>query len=319
MSEAFKQRLQDLQNMQQGISPSGTTDTVYLSNIGGRYSTQPGIFDVGGRGNAIKFYSLSDEEKAKAIQDINQEAETKRKLSFLPFFNTETARINPGLISQQNTNSTTQSTNTGTNQVDNQVQQTNDTNPQNIFGERLAQAFFPGMPQSNKNLINAAILRGSLELLKPRQPGENLASQLGRGLEAGTQFGKDIQKRQLEALATQASLLKAQQGKMPSQVTITENKLDSFKDLANVLRKTSPTFEKNLGSIQSKIGDMFGPEADTLKAIATEAIGRQSANPRLTPEQALEEAAVSILGGNISSMSVSQTEPTEDQYSKVNR
>ena len=48
MSEAFKQRLQDLQNMQQGISPAGTTDTVYLSNIGGRYSTQPGIFDVGG-------------------------------------------------------------------------------------------------------------------------------------------------------------------------------------------------------------------------------------------------------------------------------
>lgn len=46
---------------------------------------------------------------------------------------------------------------------------------------------------SNKDLINAAILRGSLELLKPRQPGENLASQLGRGLQAGTETAKLLQ------------------------------------------------------------------------------------------------------------------------------
>lgn len=221
---------------------------------------------------------------------------------------------NTGIISNANAGSTNVNpvvTNTTT---DNE-----DKEPQNIFGERIAQALFPGISQDNKQLINAAILRGSLELLKPRQPGENLASQLGRGLQAGTQLGADIQKRQLEALTTQAALLKAQQGKMPSQVTITENKLDSFKDLAGVLRKTSPTFEKNLGAIQSKIGDMFGPNADTLKALATEAIGRQSANPRLSPEQALEEAAVSILGGNISSISVSQTEPTEDKFAGAGR
>jgi len=255
MSEAFKQRLQDLQDMQKGISPSGTTDTVYLSNIGGRYSTQPGIFDVGGTGNAIKFYSLSDEEKAKAIRDINQKTETKRKLSFLPFFNTETTRINPGLISQQNTNSTTQSTNTGTNQVDNQVQQTNDTNPQNIFGERLAQAFFPGIPQSNKNLINAAILRGSLELLKPRQPGENLASQLGRGLEAGTKVGADVQKRQLEALTTQAALLKAQQtGK---QVSVTKEKRQLFEQVIDPLYNADPEFRDDLETLKRQTGDVW--------------------------------------------------------------
>lgn len=46
---------------------------------------------------------------------------------------------------------------------------------------------------SNKDLINAAILRGSLELLKPRQPGENIASQLGRGLQAGAEVGKSLQ------------------------------------------------------------------------------------------------------------------------------
>ncbi len=47
---------------------------------------------------------------------------------------------------------------------------------------------FPGIDQSNKQLINAAILRGSLELLKPRQPGENFASQAARALEAGIKF-----------------------------------------------------------------------------------------------------------------------------------
>ena len=44
------------------------------------------------------------------------------------------------------------------------------------------------MPQifnpTNKQLIDAAILRGSLELLKPKQPGENLASQASRSLDA---------------------------------------------------------------------------------------------------------------------------------------
>jgi hypothetical protein len=54
----------------------------------------------------------------------------------------------------------------------------------NIFGDVLG-TVFPGIDQSNKQLINAAILRGSLELLKPRQAGENFASQAARALEAG--------------------------------------------------------------------------------------------------------------------------------------
>ena len=46
---------------------------------------------------------------------------------------------------------------------------------------------------SNRDLINAAIFRSSLELLKPRQPGENIASQLGRGLQAGAETAKSLQ------------------------------------------------------------------------------------------------------------------------------
>ena len=53
---------------------------------------------------------------------------------------------------------------------------------------RFEQVLFPGISgqATNKELINAAILRGSLELLKPKQPGENFASQAARALEAGT-------------------------------------------------------------------------------------------------------------------------------------
>lgn len=53
---------------------------------------------------------------------------------------------------------------------------------------RFEQVLFPGISgqATNKELINAAILRGSLELLKPREPGENFASQAVRAIEAGS-------------------------------------------------------------------------------------------------------------------------------------
>ena len=60
-----------------------------------------------------------------------------------------------------------------------------------LLSDETAGTFFPflgmagGKAPSNRDLINAAILRGSLELLKPRQPGENLASQASRALQAG--------------------------------------------------------------------------------------------------------------------------------------
>ena len=148
---------------------------------------------------------------------------------------------NTGIISNANAGSTNTNpvvTNTTTNNEDKE--------PQNIFGERIAQALFPGISQDNKQLINAAILRGSLELLKPRQPGENLASQLGRGLQAGTQLGANIQKRQLEALATQAALLKAQQtGK---QVSVTKEKREIFENVIDPLFAADQEFRTDIES-----------------------------------------------------------------------
>ena len=49
--------------------------------------------------------------------------------------------------------------------------------------------------QTNKQMIDAAILRGSLELMKPRQPGENLASSLQRSIKAAGGPSQDFAAR----------------------------------------------------------------------------------------------------------------------------
>ena len=69
------------------------------------------------------------------------------------------------------------------------------------------------MPQAinkqvtNKQLIDAAILRGSLELLKPRQAGENFASQAGRALSAASEVAKQSgSSEQLDLMLKQIEL-----------------------------------------------------------------------------------------------------------------
>jgi hypothetical protein len=83
-----------------------------------------------------------------------------------------------------------------------------------LLSDKTAGTFFPylgmagGKAPSNRDLINAAILRGSLELLKPRQPGENLASQASRALQAGQEPLKTMAALKLQQRkATQAGQL----------------------------------------------------------------------------------------------------------------
>jgi len=59
--------------------------------------------------------------------------------------------------------------------------------PEKDVDPRLLQVLFPniGGKATNKELINAAILRASLEMLKPRATNENFASSAQRALEAG--------------------------------------------------------------------------------------------------------------------------------------
>ena len=66
------------------------------------------------------------------------------------------------------------------------------TGLETLLGNVVMPGQIGGKP-TNKQMIDAAILRGSLELLKPRQAGENFASQLARGLQAGAEVGKSLQ------------------------------------------------------------------------------------------------------------------------------
>mgnify|MGYP003624816993 CR=1 FL=1 len=63
--------------------------------------------------------------------------------------------------------------------------------PEKDIDPRLLQVLFPniGGKATNKELINAAILRASLEMLKPRATNENFASSAQRAIKAGATVG----------------------------------------------------------------------------------------------------------------------------------
>ena len=63
--------------------------------------------------------------------------------------------------------------------------------PEKNVDPRLLQVLFPniGGKATNKELINAAILRASLEMLKPRATNENFASSAQRAITAGATVG----------------------------------------------------------------------------------------------------------------------------------
>ena len=109
----------------------------------------------------------------------------------------------------------------------------------NIFGDTIANALFPygaiaqGKMPSSKDMINAAILRGSLELLKPRQPGENLASQASRALEAG-----------IKPAATLADY----------QLQMAKIKAAGQDDYVQTVKLLSDQFDKDLATISKSVG-----------------------------------------------------------------
>ena len=127
---------------------------------------------------------------------------------------------------------------------------------------------------TNKQLIDAAILRGSLELLKPRQPGENIASQAGRALQAGSQFGKDVFEQQQSALETLLKQQKLAQGSIRPQVTITAAKIMGFRDVGKALFENNEDFKNIVKNLTGS--DIFNANNPKIKSITTNAISYQS-------------------------------------------
>ena len=122
---------------------------------------------------------------------------------------------------------------------------------------------------TNKQMIDAAILRGSLELLKPKQPNENFASQASRALEAAGQPAKTL-------AAAQAAEAAARAKGMRPQVSITTPKLFVFKNVASNLFDNNEIFRKTVELLTDD--GIFRMKSPTIQALAGNAISYQSEN-----------------------------------------
>ena len=132
------------------------------------------------------------------------------------------------------------------------------------------------MPQSltyksggptNKQLIDASILRAGLELGRGRMPGESFGGALQRGAEAMSIPGKTLADYQAAQAAARAK------GMQP-QVTINAPKMLGFRKVGNTLYKINEDFRNIVKDLTGK--GFFDTEAAAIAAITNNAIGIES-------------------------------------------
>ena len=147
-------------------------------------------------------------------------------------------------------------------------------NPQglNNIETLLGYAYMPQvMTQNptNKQMIDAAILRAGLEMGKGRQPGETFGGALARGAEAAGQPAKTL-------AAAQAAEAAARAKGMRPQVSITTPKLFVFKNVASNLFDNNEIFRKTVELLTDD--GIFRMKSPTIQALAGNAISYQSEN-----------------------------------------
>ena len=105
------------------------------------------------------------------------------------------------------------------------------SNIETLFGYAYMPQVMTQNP-TNKQMIDAAILRAGLEMGKGRQPGETFGGALARGAEAMSIPAKTLAE-------AQAALAKVK-GKTPSQVSMTEEKALGFESAVKSLYDINP-------------------------------------------------------------------------------
>ena len=170
---------------------------------------------------------------------------------------------------------------------------TPDVDPKNPTGlsniqTLLGNAYMPqvmnygaGKGPSNKQMIDAAILRAGLELGKGRLPGENFGAAFNRGMEA---FGAPAK----TLAAAQAAAAKAK-GSKPSQVSMPEWKLIGLEDIGKALMGSDEDFAKIVDELEG--GQWTVDNSDIIKSIASNAASIQSADPTKSNRTAMLESA----------------------------
>ena len=227
-------------------------------------------------------------------------------------------KLNPGLLSPINEGGLIDDANAGSSipVMQPAIQRNTQTptqQPSNIFGDAMT-TIFPGINQDNKQLINAAILRGSLELLKPRQPGEGLASQFGRAIDAGQKVGTDLQKQGLENLVAEINKLQ-QESKGGKAVSQNKEQSRIFKDSMAGLLDIDKDFAANINTIKEKSASYFGSADEISDIISLEAIILVNRGEFKNPTDALKEVAKRLATGQLSINNQNQ-EPTQTGVDK---
>ena len=129
-----------------------------------------------------------------------------------------------------------------------------------------AMTYSGGKGPSNKQMINAAILRAGLELGKGRLPGENFGVALNRGMEA---FGAPA-KTLSDARIAQAKAAKSTQ----PQVSISGGKMSAFYNVGRNIFKTNNRFKEIVRGLTG--GGWFDTESAAIRAITNNGIGYES-------------------------------------------
>ena len=130
-----------------------------------------------------------------------------------------------------------------------------------------AMTYSGGKGPSNKQMINAAILRAGLELGKGRLPGENFGVALNRGMEAFGAPAKTLADAQAAAAAARAK------GMRP-QVSVSTPKYAVFNSIAKNLYDNNQIFQDTVNSLTGNKPWNFS--SPTIKALAGNAISYQS-------------------------------------------
>ena len=128
----------------------------------------------------------------------------------------------------------------------------------------LGNVVMPGqmsVAPTNKQMIDAAILRGSLELLKPRQPNENFASQASRALEAAGQPAKTLAAAQLATAKARGT---------STQLGLSKPELTGISATIEGLSISNKEIGDKLQKYKDNLGDIYGTNKTTLLSIATE-------------------------------------------------
>ena len=155
------------------------------------------------------------------------------------------------------------------------------SNIETLFGYAYMPQVMTQNP-TNKQMIDAAILRAGLEMGKGRQPGETFGGALARGAEAMSIPAKTLAE-------AQAALAKVK-GKNPSQVSMTEEKALGFESAVKSLYEINPEVKTAVDLLGGK-GAFSDPGVASL---AAEAMSIQSADPTLSANDAIKKAAEKI-------------------------